>query len=77
VARAVHGLHTESLTLNFKEIDIILVVLVMTRSLPQFEIEHIRSNDFLISSHSVLISNQFDQLVINLRAMRVPKSASW
>ena len=57
MAWAIHRLHTESLTLNLEQINIVLVVLVVTRSLPEFQIEHVGGNYLLISSDSVLVSD--------------------
>jgi hypothetical protein len=45
---------------DLEQIDVILVVLVMAGSLPELQVEHVRGDDLLISSHSVLSSNQLD-----------------
>jgi hypothetical protein len=54
MARAVHGLHAKALRLNLEEVDVILVVLVVTRSLPELQVEHVGGDDLIVASHSVL-----------------------
>jgi hypothetical protein len=46
MARAVHRLHAETAVLNLEQIDVVLVVLVMARGLPELEVEHVGGNDF-------------------------------
>ena len=54
MARAVHGLHAKALRLNLEEVDVILVILVVTRSLPELQVEHVGGDDLIVASHSVL-----------------------
>lgn len=72
----VHGLHAEALMLTLEQIDVVLIVLVMTRGLPQLEVKHVWSDYLIISSDSIFSFDQVDELVIDLSTMWVPESAS-
>ena len=63
MAWTIHGLHSESLILDFQDEHVVLVVLVMAWSLPQLEIEDVGRQDLTVSSHSVLSLR--NQLVLN------------
>ena len=48
----------------------------MSGSLPEFEVEHIGSDDLVVSSHSVLSSDQVNELVVYLGTVGVPEPAT-
>lgn len=73
---AVHRLETVTSIVSLKQKHVLFVVLVMTTSLPEFEIVHVGSDDFLIASDSVLRSDHFHQLVVNVSALRVEEGAA-
>jgi hypothetical protein len=72
----VHGLHTEALVFYLEHIDVIFVVLIMARSLPQLEVEDVGCNNFVVPSHSILVSNEFYQFIIDLGAIGVPETTA-
>lgn len=71
MSRTVHRLHSESLLLDLEKEKVVLVVLVMSRSLPKFKIENVRRNDFLISSNTILVFNHVNKLVVDDSSHRV------
>jgi len=73
----VHWFHTESLILYLKAENIFLVVDVMAGGLPQFEVENVWRNDFLISSNSVLLLNHINKVVVNPSTFWIHESTSW
>lgn len=76
MAWAVHWLHAETLVLNLKQVDVVFIVLVVTRSLPKLEVEHVGSDDLIVSTNTVLITDQFDELVVDLGTVRIPETAA-
>jgi hypothetical protein len=56
---------------------VFLVVFIMTRNLPQVDMKHIWSYDFLISPSQVLISHQVHKFIIYFGAMSQKESAAW
>jgi diacylglycerol kinase len=73
---AVHGLHAKTLMLNLEQIDVILVVLIVTGSLPELKVEHIGSDNLVISTDAILISDQVNEFVVDLSSVRIPESAT-
>jgi len=73
VARAVHRLHSESLAFYLKHKHVLFVCRVVTRSLPQLEVESIGGNNFLVTTGTILLTNHFDQLLVNFSSMGVEK----
>ena len=76
MTRAIHWLHTEPLSFNLEQIDVIFVVLVVARCLPELEIKHIGSDNLIVSSHSVLCPDEINKLVVDLSTVRVPETAT-
>ena len=74
---AVHRLQAESRTLRFKEEHVLLILLVVTGRLPEIEIEDVGRNDLLIPTNSILLSDHFNQLVVDVGTRWVPESATW
>lgn len=74
---AVHWFHTKALVFNFGHKHIVFVVGIMTRGFPKFQVENIWRDDLRVSSHSVLLSNQLSQLVVNLSTLWIHETASW
>ena len=58
MSRAVHWLKTKALVFYFHEEDVVLVVLIVTTGLPQLKVVHVGTDDFLVTSYSVLMSHQ-------------------
>jgi hypothetical protein len=65
MSRAVHRFHSESLLLNLEKEEVLLVFGVMTRSLPELEVKHVRGNDFCVASHTVLTLDHVNKLVVD------------
>lgn len=61
MARAVHGLQSESLLLDIKSEHVLFVMVPMTRSFPQVRLVHVGSHDLLEASFSVLPLDQCHQ----------------
>jgi hypothetical protein len=59
--------------LYLEQVDVVLVVLVVTRSLPQLQVEHIGSNDLVVPPDTVLSANKLDKLVVDLGAVGIPE----
>jgi hypothetical protein len=76
MSRAVHGLHSESLLLNLEQEKVILVVLVMSGSLPEFEVENVRRHNFLVASNAILRFNHINKLVVDDSSHGVLESTS-
>jgi hypothetical protein len=76
MAGAIHGLHTETLGLNLEQVDVIFVVFVVTRGLPELQVEHVGGDDLIVASHSVLSPDQLDELVVDLGTVGGPKPAA-
>jgi hypothetical protein len=47
----------------------------MPGRLPQLEIKHIGCDNLIVAPHSILISDQFHELIVDLGAMWVPEPA--
>jgi hypothetical protein len=77
VGRTVHGFQAKTGTFGLEKEHILLVLLIMARLLPEIQIEDIWCDDLLIAASSVLITAQSNQLVVNMRTGRVPKSTAW
>lgn len=77
VTRTVHWLHSESRIFNLKHEKILLVLVIMSWSFPEFQIESIWRLNFLEASNAVLISNQVHQLVVNDGSMRIEETTTW
>ena len=77
MAWAVHGLHAESLVLNFEDKDVVLVVEVMARGLPQLEVEDVGRHDFLVASDAILLLDQVDEVVIDPGSLWIHESTAW
>ena len=73
---AVHRLETVTSFVTAEQEHVFFVVLVVTTSLPQFEVVHVRGNNFMIASDSVLFSAQVHELVVNVGALWVPECAA-
>jgi len=56
VTRTVHGLKTEMLLLNVKSEHILLVVIPVTRGLPELGVVHVGGDNLLVATLSVLLS---------------------
>ena len=65
MAWTVHGLYSKSMLFNIDHKDVILVVNVVTRSFPKVNVENIWTQNLIVSSDSVLLSNHVHQIVIN------------
>ncbi len=48
----------------------------MSTSLPEFEVIHVRSDNFLVTSHSVLLSNHKHEFVVNMGALGLEEGAT-
>ena len=73
---AVHWLHAETLILHLKQVHIVLVVLVMAGGLPEFEVEHVGTDDLLVTSYSVFFSHKFEEAVVNFSTIGIPETTS-
>jgi hypothetical protein len=76
VAWTVHWFHSITLTFNLPHKDIFFVSSIMTRSLPKFQVENIRGKHFLISTNTILFTNQLNKFVVNLGAVRVEEGTT-
>jgi hypothetical protein len=76
MSRTVHWLHAETLTLGLKHKHILLVGGVMAGGLPKFQIENVRGQNFIVSSHTVLLANHIHKFVIDLGSMGVKESTT-
>lgn len=76
VSGAVHRLETLTRLVRLEDEHVLLVVLVVTRGLPQFEVVDVRGDDFLVATHAVLLSDHFDQFVVDEGALREEESAA-
>jgi len=76
MAGAVHGLHSESLVLDLEDEDVVLVVEVVTGRLPQLEVENVGGHNFLVASHSVLLLDHADEVVVNPSTFWIHETAS-
>ena len=69
MARAVHGLQALSFDLVtillFQQIEIILVIFVVSRHFPQVDAAKVGRYDFLIASASIFVSHEIHELVVN------------
>lgn len=77
MARAVHGLHSETLAFDLKHKHVLFVGRIVARSLPQLEVENIWGQNFLVAAGSILLTNHFAELLVDLGSMRVEKCRSW
>lgn len=73
---AVHRLQTVTSIVTLEQKHRISVVLVMSTSLPKFEVIHVRSDNFLVTSHSVLLSNHKHEFVVNVGALGLEEGAA-
>ena len=73
---AIHGFHSEALMLDLEHVDVVLVVLVVTTGLPQFEVVHIGSDYLRVAPHSILFSDHFSQAVVDLSSVGVPENTT-
>ena len=85
VAGTVHRLQTLYLLRTFailtcirvlQKIQVVLIILVVPRGLPEIDVEEVWRHHFLVASLQVLVAHEFDKLVIYLGAMRQEESAS-
>jgi len=63
-----------AMIMSFNHEEIFLVVFVVSRNLPQVNVEHIRCDNLLIAPPDVFSSHQINQAVIDLCAMRQKES---
>lgn len=73
---AVHRLQTVASIVTLEQKHVISVVLVMATSLPKFEVIHVRSDNFLVASHSVLFPNHKHEFVVNMGALGLEEGAT-
>ncbi len=73
---AVHRLQTVASVVTLEQKHSISVVLVMSTSLPKFKVIHVRSDNFLVTSHSVLLSNHKHQFVVDMGALGLEEGAA-
>lgn len=76
MSRAVHRFHSESLLFNLEKEEVFLIFGVMTRSLPELEVKHVRGNDLMVASHTVLALDHVNKLVVNDSTHGVLEGAS-
>jgi hypothetical protein len=76
MSRAVHRFHSESLLFNLEKEEVVLIFGVMTRSLPELEVKHVRGNDFCVASHTVLALDHVNKLVVDDSTHRELEGAS-
>ena len=76
VTRAVHGLQPVCILFNIKCKHILLVVLPMSRSLPQLGVVHVRSDDLLVITLPVLLPEKVKESIVNACAMRQEETTS-
>ena len=76
VARTVHGLHAETLTLNLPHKDVFLVCRIMAWGLPELQVKNVGWKNFLVSSDSVLFSNKLNQFVVDFGAVWVEEGTT-
>mmetsp|Transcript_15827 Transcript_15827/g.17658 ORF Transcript_15827/g.17658 Transcript_15827/m.17658 type:complete len:341 (-) Transcript_15827:831-1853(-) len=69
MTRAIHGFETEFLFIDVNDEHIILVMLVVTGTLPEITIIHIRGNHFSISTDGIFLSDQIHQLIIDMSTL--------
>mmetsp|Transcript_538 Transcript_538/g.1044 ORF Transcript_538/g.1044 Transcript_538/m.1044 type:complete len:502 (+) Transcript_538:1007-2512(+) len=69
VGGAVHGLHAEAVVLDLHEEDVVLVVEVVARGLPQLEVEQVGRLHLLVAAHAVLLADHVHQLVVDEGAL--------
>lgn len=72
----IHWFDTETLVLNLQEEKIFGVLGVMTGSLPQLEVENIRSRNFIVTQYTILIFDQLHQSIIDVHSLRVEERTS-
>lgn len=77
MARAIHWLHSKALTLNLPCKHIFFICGIMARSLPQIEVENVRSANFLVSSYSVLLTDNFNKFKVNFLTVWVEEGRTW
>jgi len=65
MSRTIHRFYSIPTTIIFKNEHILFILFIMTRSFPELKIENVWSDNFLISSHFILISNKVLQFVVN------------
>ena len=84
MARAIHRLQSLASTftiilvcrIRWNQIEIVLVVVIVTRNFPQIDIVQIWSLDFFKATLVVLLFNQLCQLIINMSTIRKEKCAA-
>ena len=74
---AVHWLDSITLVLSFEQEDVFGVLFVVTRSLPQLQVENIWGNDFLETSNSVLLSDEIHEPVVNMSTFWIHERTTW
>mmetsp|Transcript_6579 Transcript_6579/g.10253 ORF Transcript_6579/g.10253 Transcript_6579/m.10253 type:complete len:237 (-) Transcript_6579:906-1616(-) len=76
MAGAVHWFHRPFLTLHIETKHSILVMHGMARLMPQIQVVNVWSDDFIVSTIPVLLSNKLNEFVVNTAPMRKPKGRS-
>ena len=74
MARTIHWLESLSLdsiaVLGFKQVQIVLVILVMTRHFPEVNVTQVWRNHFLIASFFVLAAHEVHQFIVDFGSVR-------
>lgn len=77
MAWAVHRLDTETLLFNLEKEQVLLILIIVTGSLPELQVENVGRNNFLEASNAVLLTDQIHKLVVDVGAVRVEERAAW
>lgn len=74
---AVHGFETELFLFDVKHKHLVLVVIVMTRRLPELDVEHVGRHDLRVSTLTILALDEGHQRVVNPRTMGEEETRTW
>jgi hypothetical protein len=73
MAGTIHGLERKLLLLHFEAEHVLGVVGPVARLLPQLRVIHVRGDHFAEAALSVLLPNQLNEFVVEVRSLRVPE----
>jgi len=76
VARAVHGFKGPLLLLDVEREHVVLVVLPVTRGLPELRVVHVGRDDLLVATLEVLLAHELDKGIVDPRSVREEEAAS-